>query len=90
MEYTFPFILSYFFPAVQSRFSRNGAKSTAVAMEKLRPSQPSEHSRARKKGNTALIEKVNAAIKELLVEDADGKTQIDKWYDQYAVIEPEE
>ncbi|MBR2614547.1 MAG: transporter substrate-binding domain-containing protein [Clostridia bacterium] len=43
-----------------------------------------------KKGNTALIEKVNAAIKELLVEDADGKTQIDKWYDQYAVIEPEE
>lgn len=39
-----------------------------------------------KKGNTELIGKVNEAIKELLVEDADGKTQIDKWLAQYEAI----
>lgn len=39
-----------------------------------------------KKGNTELIGKVNEAIKELLVEDADGKTQIDKWLAQYKAI----
>ena len=43
-----------------------------------------------KKGNTALIEKVNAALDELLVKDANGKSQIDKWYDQYSAIEPAE
>lgn len=36
-----------------------------------------------KKGNTALIEKVNVCIQELLVKDADEKTQIDKWLEQY-------
>ncbi|MGN1051752.1 MAG: transporter substrate-binding domain-containing protein [Candidatus Scatosoma sp.] len=39
-----------------------------------------------KKGNTALIEKVNAAIKELLVKDSDGKTQIDKWLAEYEAM----
>ena len=43
-----------------------------------------------KKGNTALIEKVNAALKELLEKDSDGKSQIDKWLEQYSAIEPEE
>ena len=43
-----------------------------------------------KKGNTALIAKVNAAIAELLVKDSSGKTQIDKWYEQFEVIAPEE
>lgn len=43
-----------------------------------------------KKGNTALIEKVNVCIAELLVKDADGKTQIDKWYAQYDAIEAED
>jgi|GEM_PF-2003747 len=43
-----------------------------------------------KKGNTALIEKVNAALDELLTKDADGKTQIDKWFEQYSAIEADE
>ena len=43
-----------------------------------------------KKGNTELIKKVNDAIAELLVKDENGKTQIDKWYDQYSAIEPNE
>ena len=43
-----------------------------------------------KKGNTALIEKVNAALDELLAKGADGKSQIDKWLEQYSAIEPAE
>ena len=43
-----------------------------------------------KKGNTALIEKVNAALDELLKKDASGKSQLEKWFDQYSAIEPEE
>lgn len=39
-----------------------------------------------KKGNTELIGKVNEAIKELLVKDADGKTQIDKWLAEYEAM----
>ena len=42
-----------------------------------------------KKGNTELIAKVNAALDELLVEDENGKNQIEKWFDQYSVIEAE-
>lgn len=43
-----------------------------------------------KKGNTDLIAKVNAALAELLAEDANGQSQIDKWFEQYSAIEPEE
>ena len=43
-----------------------------------------------KKGNTALIEKVNAALDELLEKGEDGKSQIEKWFEQYSAIEPEE
>ena len=43
-----------------------------------------------KKGNTALIEKVNAALDELLVKDSSGKNQIDKWFEKYSAIEPAE
>lgn len=43
-----------------------------------------------KKGNKALIEKVNAALAELLVEGSDGKNQIRKWYDQYSAIAPQD
>ena len=43
-----------------------------------------------KKGNTALIEKVNAALEELLKDDANGKNQIEKWFDQYSAIAPDE
>ena len=40
-----------------------------------------------KKGNTALIEKVNAALAELLVKDESGKNQIEKWFVQYSTAE---
>lgn len=43
-----------------------------------------------KKGNTELIEKVNAALAELLEKDENGKSQIEKWFDQYSAIEPDE
>ena len=34
-----------------------------------------------KKGNSALVEKVNAALAELLKKDENGKNQIEKWFD---------
>ncbi len=37
-----------------------------------------------KKGNKELISKVNAALAELLEKDADGKSQIEKWFVQYS------
>lgn len=43
-----------------------------------------------KKGNTELIGKVNEALKELLVKDAEGKSQIDKWLAQFEAIAPED
>ena len=43
-----------------------------------------------KKGNTELIGKVNEALKELLVKDAEGKSQIDKWLAQFEAISPED
>lgn len=43
-----------------------------------------------KKGNTELIGKVNAALDELLAKGSDGKSQIEKWFDQYSAITPEE
>ena len=43
-----------------------------------------------KKGNSALVEKVNAALAELLKDDADGKNQIEKWFDEYSVVADEE
>ena len=43
-----------------------------------------------KKGNTDLIAKVNTALDELLAKGSDGKSQIEKWFDQYSAITPEE
>ena len=39
-----------------------------------------------KKGNTELVEKVNAALAELLQDDENGKNQIEKWFEQYSVV----
>ncbi len=44
---------------------------------------PEKYAAVCKKGNTELLEKVNAAIAELLQKDKDGKTQIDKWLEEY-------
>ena len=43
-----------------------------------------------KKGNSELVDKVNAALAELLAEDENGKSQIEKWFDQYSVVADEE
>lgn len=40
-----------------------------------------------KKGNTELIEKVNAALAELLVKGEDGTNQIEKWFVQYSAAD---
>lgn len=45
--------------------------------------EPEKYAAVAKLGNTELIEKVNAAIAELLVKNADGKSQIDLWLEQY-------
>lgn len=37
-----------------------------------------------KKGNVELIQKVNAALAELLEKDSNGQNQIDKWFVQYS------
>ena len=37
-------------------------------------------------GNTELVEKVNAALAELLQDDENGKNQIEKWFEQYSVV----
>ena len=43
-----------------------------------------------KKGNTELIEKVNAALAELLVDGEDGTNQIEKWFVEYSAVTPAE
>ena len=45
--------------------------------------EPEKYGAVVKLGNTALLEKINAAIDELLVKNADGKSQIDLWLEQY-------
>ncbi len=40
-----------------------------------------------KKGNTELIQKVNAALAELLEEDSSGSNQIEKWFVQFSAAE---
>ena len=45
--------------------------------------EPEKYAAVAKLGNTELIEKVNAAIAELLVKNADGKSQIDLWLEEY-------
>ncbi len=66
------------------------AKDDTIAYATIEGVEAESYGIVAKKGNTALIEKVNVCIKELLEKDADGKTQIDKWYAQYDALTPEE
>ncbi|MBQ8884927.1 MAG: transporter substrate-binding domain-containing protein [Clostridia bacterium] len=66
------------------------AENTNCAYAAIEGLEPEQYGVVAKKGNTALIEKVNAALKELLEKDANGKNQIEKWFDEYSAIEPEE
>lgn len=44
---------------------------------------PEQYAAVVKLGNTELLDKVNAAIAELLEKNADGKSQIDLWLEEY-------
>lgn len=66
------------------------ASNTDYAYATIEDVEAESYGVVAKKGNTALIAKVNAAIEELLVRDGNGKTQIDKWVAQYEEIEPAE
>lgn len=65
------------------------AQNTGVSFAPIEGITAEQYGIIAKKGNTALIEKVNAALAELLVEDTQGKNQIEKWFDLYNVYEAE-
>ncbi len=66
------------------------AENTDFAYATIEGLEAEQYGVVAKKGNTALIEKVNAALDELLAKDDSGKSQIDKWFEQYSAIEPAE
>lgn len=63
------------------------ANDDTIAYAAIEGVEAEQYGIVAKKGNTALIEKVNAALDELLVKDADGKDQIEKWFVQYSAVE---
>ena len=65
------------------------ANDDAIAYAAIEGVEAEQYGIVAKKGNTALIEKVNAALDELLVKDAEGKDQIEKWFVQYSAVEAE-
>ncbi|MBO4572580.1 MAG: transporter substrate-binding domain-containing protein [Clostridia bacterium] len=72
---------------VAAQLAANDATLSWAAIEGVEAEQ---YGIVAKKGNTELIAKVNAALAELLVKDGDGKTQIDKWFEEYSAIAPDE
>lgn len=66
------------------------AENTNCAYAPIEGLDAEQYGIVAKKGNKALVEKVNAALKELLEDDANGKNQIEKWFDEYSAIEAEE
>lgn len=66
------------------------AENTDCAYAPIEGLDAEQYGIVAKKGNTELIAKVNEALDELLEDDANGKNQIEKWFDQYSAIEPEE
>ncbi len=66
------------------------AENSSCAYSTIEGVEAESYGVVAKKGNTALIEKVNAALNELLAKGDDGKSQIDKWLEQYSAIEPAE
>ena len=65
------------------------ANDDSIAYAAIEGVEAEQYGIVAKKGNTALIEKVNAALDELLVKDADGKDQIEKWFVQYSAVDAE-
>ncbi|MBO5240658.1 MAG: transporter substrate-binding domain-containing protein [Clostridia bacterium] len=60
------------------------AENTGISYAAIEGVEAEQYGVVAKKGNTALIEKVNAALEELLEKDANGKNQIEKWFVEYS------
>ena len=62
------------------------AEDNTLAYAQIEGMEAEKYGVVAKKGNSELIAKVNAALAELLTDDADGKNQIEKWFDEYSVV----
>ena len=63
------------------------AEDNTIAYAAIEGLEAEQYGIVAKKGNTALIEKVNAALAELLEEDENGSNQIEKWFVEYSAAE---
>ena len=66
------------------------AEDPALSYAQIEGMEAEKYGVVAKKGNSELIDKVNAALAELLTDDANGKNQIEKWFDEYSVVADEE
>ena len=66
------------------------AEDSALAYAQIEGMEAEKYGVVAKKGNTELVAKVNAALAELLTDDAEGKNQIEKWFDEYSVVADQE
>ena len=62
------------------------AEDSTLACAQIEGMEAEKYGVVAKKGNSALVEKVNAALAELLKKDENGKNQIEKWFDEYSVV----
>jgi polar amino acid transport system substrate-binding protein len=62
------------------------AEDNTLAYAQIEGMEAEKYGVVAKKGNSDMIAKVNAALTELLTDDADGKNQIEKWFDEYSVV----
>jgi polar amino acid transport system substrate-binding protein len=62
------------------------AEDNTLAYAQIEGMEAEKYGVVAKKGNSDMIAKVNAALAELLTEDANGKNQIEKWFDEYSVV----
>ena len=65
------------------------ASDSTLAYAAIEGVEAEQYGIVAKKGTTALIAKVNEALKELLKKDDSGKNQIEKWFVQYSAVEAE-
>lgn len=65
------------------------AEDSTLAYAQIEGMEAEKYGIVAKKGNTELVAKVNAALAELLADDANGKNQIEKWFEQYSAMDAE-
>ena len=63
------------------------AEDNTISYASIEGVEAEQYGIVAKKGNTALIEKVNAALAELLEEDENGSNQIEKWFVEFSAAE---